>query len=81
MIGLADATMITIDQAKDKILREWDRWIGRQPGVDRPAGRDGFQFFLELQSKRSPALDFDAGSIDRWLIVHNWLLAAGKVSD
>lgn len=73
--------MIPIDQAKEKVLREWDRWIGRQPSVERPARRDGFQFFLELQSRRSPALDFDAGSIDRWLIVHNWLLAAGKVLD
>jgi hypothetical protein len=73
--------MFPIDQAKEKILREWDRWIGRQPGVERPAGRDGFQFFHELQSRRSPALNFDAGAIDRWLIVQNWLLAAGKVSD
>jgi hypothetical protein len=81
MVGLGDATTVPVDQAKVKVLREWDRWIGRQPGVEHPAGRDGFQFFLDLQSKRSSALDFDAGSIDRWLIVHNWLIAAGKVSD
>jgi hypothetical protein len=79
--GLAGATVIPIDQAKDKVLREWDRWIGRQPGAERPSGLDGFLFFLELQSRRSLALEFDAGSIDRWLIVHNWLLAAGKVED
>jgi hypothetical protein len=72
---------MNVDEAKEKILREWDRWIGRQPNAKDPFGRDGLRFFFELQAKRSLLLDFPSGSVDKWIIIHGWLLATGRVRD
>jgi hypothetical protein len=72
---------MTGEDARREIVPAWDRWIERQPNVDSPFRRDAFKFFFELQAKRSPLLDFPDGSIDRWLVVHGWLLAAGRVRD
>lgn len=71
--------MTDFTDTKDKILRSWDHWIKRQPSPDNPSGREARQFYLELHSAQSPLLNFEAGSIDRWLIVHGWLLEAGRV--
>jgi hypothetical protein len=44
-------------------------------------GPEARSFYLELHAAQSPLLNFEAGSIDRWLIVHGWLLEAGRVRD
>jgi hypothetical protein len=81
MIGLADAAAaIPIDQAKESVLRECDRWIGRQPSLNRLTSQRGFQFCRTTIGALAH-VKLVAGSIDRWLIVHNWLLGAGKVAD
>ncbi|WP_375775978.1 hypothetical protein ACE103_29905 [Bradyrhizobium sp. ma5] len=71
---------MTPTEAKIEILKEWDRWIGTQPGLANPTGRDAFKFFLDLRSSNSALLDF--GSVeDKWQVIHGWLLSAGRVTD
>ena len=71
---------MTPTEAKIGILKEWDRWIGTQPGLANPTGRDAFKFFLDLRSSNSALLDF--GSVeDKWQVIHGWLLSAGRVTD
>jgi hypothetical protein len=68
------------EAAKRLIIREWDRWVRRQP-IDSTgaSGRDSLKFFLELQDARSPLLDFQTRSRDKWQVVHAWLLEARRV--
>ena len=67
-------------EAERLILNEWDRWW-RERGETRAAtGNDGFMFYLELEKKNDPALDFTCRG-DKWQTVHGWLLNARKVID
>ena len=36
-------------------------------------------FFRYLQSERSDLLDFKSRGVDKWQIVHGWLLSSGRV--
>jgi hypothetical protein len=68
------------EAAKRLIIREWDRWVRRRPIDSTGApGRDSLKFFLELQDARSPLLDFQTRSRDKWQVVHAWLLEARRV--
>ena len=68
------------EEAKQLIIREWDRWVQTQP-IDSggATGRDSLKFFLELQDARSPLLDFQTRGRDKWQVVHAWLLSARRV--
>jgi len=57
------------------VLREWDQWSSQHP----EAG--GTLFFHHLQSQHPDLLDFKAGSVDKWQIIHGWLLSEGRLSD
>jgi hypothetical protein len=65
---------------QELIVREWDRWTERQHIARRslPA-RETLKFYTELQNARSPLLEFNSRGRDKWKIVHDWLLAAGRV--
>jgi hypothetical protein len=63
------------------IVQEWDRWIGSRDPTRYPATRkETLAFFLELQTAKSPLLDFNPRGRDKWEIVHRWLVGAGRVS-
>jgi hypothetical protein len=64
------------------IVQEWDRWIATK-GMSRyrATQKETLEFFLELQSARSPLLDFNPRGRDRWEIVHRWLVIAGRASN
>lgn len=67
-------------EARSSVIREWDRWIKSQtidPGG--PTGKDSLKFFLELQDRRSPLLDFDPRGQDKWQLIHYWLLSGARV--
>ncbi len=69
------------DQAKERILIEWDRWIEKE-WIDRgvkPTARETLKFFIELQDARSPLLDFRSRGRDKWQILHQWLEESGRV--
>lgn len=68
------------EEAKQLIIREWDRWVQTQP-IDSggATGRDSLKFFLELQDARSPLLDFQTRGRDKWRVVHAWLLGARRL--
>ncbi|HWJ18858.1 MAG TPA: hypothetical protein VNR65_09050 [Geobacterales bacterium] len=68
------------EEAKQLIIREWDRWVRTQP-IDSggATGRDSLKFFLELQDARSPLLDFQTRGRDKWQVVHAWLLSARRL--
>jgi hypothetical protein len=68
------------EQAKRLVIQEWDLWIKKQriaPG--EATGRDSLKFFFELQDARSSLLDFRTRESDKWLVIHAWLLSAGRV--
>jgi hypothetical protein len=68
------------EEAKQLIIREWDRWVQTQP-IDSggATGRDSLKFFLELKDARSPLLDFQTRGRDKWQVVHGWLLSARRL--
>lgn len=71
-------------EARASIVREWDRWLQRQAVNPAAAtGRESLKFFIELQDTHSPLLEFDprGKGRDKWLMVHAWLLSAGRVSE
>jgi len=68
-------------EARSSVIREWDRWIKTQDiDPEGPTGKNSLKFFLELQDRRSPLLDFDPRGQDRWQLIHYWLLSGGRVS-
>jgi hypothetical protein len=71
------------EEAKDLIIREWDRWVQTQSMISgRATGRDSFKFFLELEDARSVFLDFRTRCHrDKWQIIHTWLLGARRLSE
>ncbi len=69
-------------ELKSRIILEWDRWVQTQLIDPRgPTARDTLRFFVELQDRRSPLLDFRTGGRDRWQVIHEWLQAEGRVSE
>ncbi len=68
-------------EAKILIVQEWDRWVKTQSIVaGGPGGRDSLKFFFDLQDRRSPLLDFQSRTRDKWQVVHEWLEEKGRVS-
>ena len=67
-------------EAKRLIIKEWDRLV-RQQSVDsdRATGRDTLKFYVELEDARSPLLNFQTRGRDKWQIVHDWLVGAGRI--
>jgi hypothetical protein len=59
------------------VLREYDSWARKNP--DLANKRDPMLFFSYLQSERSDLLDFKSRGVDKWQIVHGWLLSSGRV--
>ena len=61
-------------------MREWDHWTKKQ-GIARYGldARETLRFYTELESAKSSLLDFNPRGRDKWRIVHDWLLAAGRV--
>ena len=69
------------EDARDLIRREWIRWRNEHIPLDqRPTGIDAKVFYRFLQRKHPDLLDFPCYG-DKWLIVHDWLLSPGAVSD
>ncbi len=69
-------------EAKRLIIEEWDRWIQTQSVEhEEPTGRESLKFFIELQDKRSPLLNFQSRGRDKWQIIHGWLLERKRISD
>jgi hypothetical protein len=68
--------------ARELIVQEWDRWI-QSHAIEGggPTGKDSLKFFIELQDAGSPLLDFPSRCRDKWRIIHDWLLSAGRVFD
>jgi hypothetical protein len=62
------------------IAREWDQWTKRRRLARHtlPA-KETLRFYTELQNAKSPLLDFNSRGRDKWRIVHDWLVAAGRV--
>jgi hypothetical protein len=68
------------EQAKRLLIQEWDDWIQKQATApSEPTGRDSLKFFLDLKDARSPLLNFQTRGRDKWRVVHDWLLGAGRV--
>lgn len=65
------------EEARQRVLTEWDRWPDR-PG--NPTGNDAMIFFGFLQRERPNLLMFRSAG-DKWQTVHSWLLSGGRVSD
>jgi hypothetical protein len=67
-------------EAKRLIIKEWDRWVRRQSvDSDRATGRDTLKFYVELEDARSPLLNFPTRGRDKWQIVRDWLVDAGRI--
>ena len=72
--------MIKQSEAKKKIYSKWKRWLRDHPGKTEPDGNDAFLFYLELEGREDPALDFRCKG-DKWQTVHAWLLNRRLVKD
>jgi hypothetical protein len=59
------------------VLREYDSWARKNPDLANKG--DPILFFNYLQSERSDLLDFKSRGVDKWQIVHGWLLSSGRV--
>ena len=71
--------MILQADAKQLILDEFDRWWSEKKGKPGEAtGNDGFAFYVALEGKNHPALNFHNGG-DKWQEVHAWLRRSGRV--
>jgi hypothetical protein len=68
------------EQAKRLLIQEWDNWIKQQRiAAGEATGRESLKFFFELEDARSPLLDFRSKEGDKWLVIHGWLLRAGRL--
>jgi hypothetical protein len=65
------------EDARQAVLREYDRWAKHHPNDAKKMG--GFVFFGYLEKERPDLLDFRATS--KWLIVHLWLRHGGRLKD
>ena len=52
-------------------------WARKNPDLANKG--DPMLFFRYLQSERSDLLDFKSRGVDKWQIVHGWLLSSGRV--
>ena len=78
---IATIAFMEREDAHDLIRREWIRWRNEHIPLDqRPTGIDAKVFYRFLQRKHPDLLDFPCYG-DKWLIVHDWLLSPGAVSD
>lgn len=69
------------EDAKILICREFDAWVKKElPDGKEPSGTDAFAFFADLDSQKSPALNFHNQG-DKWQTNHGWLLSTGRCSD
>jgi hypothetical protein len=67
-------------EAKPLVIAAWDEWVAAKGlAPDDVNGRDALQFYYELQDKKSPLLKFIARVRDKWEIVHDWLIAEGRL--
>jgi hypothetical protein len=69
------------DARKSLLLQEWDHWVKTQPKRPAATAKETLKFFYELESRRSPLLDFRPRRHDRWQVIHALLLNEGRVSD
>jgi hypothetical protein len=61
--------------ARALMIEEWDRWLQSQSIAPREAtGRDSLKFYIELQDKRSPLLEFQTRGRDKWDVIYGWLI-------
>jgi len=69
-------------EARALVLQQWEHWILTQP-IDPggPTGKDSLRFFYELEDDGSPLLDFRSRGLDKWRIIHGWLLSAERLFD
>ncbi|MCC8946554.1 hypothetical protein H8A97_15905 [Bradyrhizobium sp. Arg62] len=68
-------------EARQAVVREWDRWIKTQPLDGKACARDARRFFLEIKARREPTLlDFRSSDEDKWQIVNQWLMAEKRIS-
>ena len=66
------------EEARRKVLREYDRWAKDHP--DNATKLGGFIFFGYLDKEKPDLLDFRAvGS--KWQIVHGWRRHGGRLED
>jgi hypothetical protein len=73
-------TMITKDEARREVFREWHPWAAINVKRTPPSGMDGLMFFSDLQRHKPHLLTFrDRG--DKWQTVHGWLLRDKLVAD
>ena len=50
--------------ARALMIGEWNRWLQTHSiKPDEATGRDALKFFFELQDRRSPLMDFQAGQM------------------
>jgi hypothetical protein len=64
------------------IVQEWDHWAEQQTVAGNSlTARETLRFYTELQNAKSPLLDFNPRGRDKWKIVHDWLLAAGRIAN
>ena len=69
-----------VNPIKRAVLREWDQWSGQHSEAAKTS-TGGALFFNHLQCEQPDLLDFKAGAVDKWQIIHGWLLSEGRVSD
>jgi hypothetical protein len=61
--------------ARALMIEEWDRLLQSQSIAPREAtGRDSLKFYIELQDKRSPLLEFQTRGRDKWDVIYGWLI-------
>ena len=73
--------MIKKDDAKPRVIREWDSWaVANLRPNQEASGTHGLTFFAYLQSERPDLLAFKTRG-DPWQTIHSWLLQEGKVTD
>ena len=66
-------------EAEQLIFIAWERWLEEHPEITKPSGNDAFRFFLQLDKREDPALNFRCRG-DKWQTVHAWLRGKGLVS-
>ena len=65
--------MMTKDEARRRILDEWNHWLASNVSERPPAHMHAHQFFFgHLQPNRPELLDFRADR-EKWDIVQSWL--------
>ena len=66
------------EDARQAVLREYDRWAKHHPNDAKKMG--GYVFFRILREKGPDLLDFRAAG-SKWQIVHLWLRHGGRLKD